>query len=193
VSLAASTTIDTQDRYPYPREGMLMLLSYTSAQEALGSARTFSKFSARYEVCISDGNGRITIIPRLQFGYGDRTMPRTEDFRLGGLYSFIGMRENEFSGRQLLLGCIEARYKAPFDILFDTYLSLRYNLGRTWEIPEQIKFDDLRHGAGISVGLDTPIGPADFGIGRGFTFMQDVKPFIRWGPLNMYFSIGVSM
>jgi len=193
VSLAASTTIDTQDRYPYPREGMLLLLSYTSAQEALGSARTFSKFSARYEVYISDVIGRITIIPKLQFGYGDRTMPRTEDFRLGGLYSFIGMRENEFSGRQLLLGSIEARYKAPFDILFDTYFSLRYNLGRTWEIPEQIKFDDLRHGAGICVGLDTPIGPADFGIGRGFIFMENAKPLIRWGPLNMYFSIGVSM
>ena len=100
------------------------------------------------------------------------------------------MREDESRGRQLVLGSLEYRYKFPFDILFDTYFSFRYDLGTTWEIPEAIKFASLRHGAGFSVGLDTPIGPASFSAGEAFYFTKDSFRVV-WGYLHLYFSIGV--
>ncbi|MDH7515638.1 MAG: BamA/TamA family outer membrane protein [Bacteroidota bacterium] len=193
VSLALGTVIDTQDRYPYPTRGTYFEASYTSAQGKLGSTRSFSRVSASYRVYIPVENTRVTAVPRLQFGYGDRTMPHAEDFRLGGISSFLGMRENEFSGQQLFTVGLEARYTLPFRILFDTHLSVRYDLGRTWEIPEQIKFAELRHGFGILLGLDTPIGPADFAIGKSFFFEEGASPAMKWGPTNLYFSIGMGL
>ena len=83
------------------------------------------------------------------------------------------------------------RYKLPFIIFFDTYLKLRYDLGSTWDVQEQIRFKDLRHGIGGSIAFDTPIGPAEFAAGRSFLLRKDLpnNP-VSWGDVLFYFSIG---
>ncbi len=194
VDLSLSTTIDTQDRFPYPTQGLLFEAEYSSAQTALGSEVAFTRLSVGYDLYIPLIEETVVLHPRFMFGYGDKTMPRSEEFRLGGLPSFIGMRENEFNGRQIALGGAEIRYTLPIRILFDSYLSLRYDLGRTWENPELIKLEDLRHGVGLQLGLDTPIGPADFAIGKSFYLLRNNPDTpVRWGPTNLYFSIGVRL
>lgn len=191
VALSLSTTVDTQDRYPYPRSGILFTAEYASAQTALGSEAAFTRLTAGYEFYVPLIPDILVAHPRMRFGYGDRSMPRTEEFRIGGLSSFIGMRENEFTGRQTAQVGIELRYTFPVRVLFDTYLSARYDLGRVWANPELIKLEDLRHGIGLVLGLDTPIGAADFGIGRSFFLQESTAEFpIKTGPLNLYFSIG---
>ncbi|MBE0642944.1 MAG: patatin-like phospholipase family protein [Bacteroidetes bacterium] len=194
VELSLSTTIDTQDRFPYPRSGLLFEAEYSSAQAALGSEIAFTRLTIGYDFYVPLISESLILHPRFLFGYGDKTMPRSEEFRLGGLSSFIGMRENEFNGRQIALGGAEIRYTLPVRILFDSYLSLRYDLGRTWENPELIKIEELRHGVGLQLGLDTPIGPADFAIGRSFYLLRNnPETPVRWGPTNLYFSIGVRL
>jgi NTE family protein len=194
VSISLSSTIDTQDRYPYPRKGLFFTAEYLSAQTALGSDVAFSRISSTYEFYVPVLGSELVVHPRIFFGYGDKTMPRSEEFRLGGLSSFLGMRENEFNGRQLVTGSMELRYLLPVSILFDSYLSVRYDLGRTWANPELIKIEELRHGIGFILGLDTPIGPADFAIGRSFYLVRNnPDTFARWGPTNLYFSIGVEL
>jgi NTE family protein len=110
---------------------------------------------------------------------------------LGGQYSFFGAHENEFRGRQIFLTSLMYQYRLPIKIFFDTYMSFRYDLGSTWEVQEQIRFKDLRHGIGGSLSFDTPIGPADFSIGRSFVISQGLKEgsFV-WGDILFYFSIG---
>ena len=192
VSLSVSSTIDTQDRYPYPKTGIYFTAEYASAQTALGSEVAFSRLSATYDLYIPLITRDLILHPRIVFGYGDKTLPRSEEFRIGGLHSFLGMRENEFNGRQIAVGSMEFRYRLPVDILFDSYLSLRYDLGRTWANPELVRIEDLRHGAGIMLGLDTPIGPADFAVGKSFYFLRDnPSTAVRWGPTVIAFSIGV--
>ncbi len=192
VSLSLSSTIDTQDRYPYPQTGLFFTAEYASAQTALGSEVAFSRLSATYDLYIPLVERDLILHPRIVFGYGDKTMPRSEEFRIGGLHSFLGMRENEFNGRQIAVGSLEFRYRLPVDILFDSYLSLRYDLGRTWANPELVRIEDLRHGAGIMLGLDTPIGPADFAVGKSFYFLRNNPSTpLRWGPTVIAFSIGV--
>lgn len=192
VSLSVSSTIDTQDRYPYPRTGIYFTAEYASAQTALGSEVAFSRLSAMYDLYIPLIERDLILHPRIVFGYGDKTLPRSEEFRIGGLHSFLGMRENEFNGRQIAVGSMEFRYRLPVDILFDSYLSIRYDLGRTWANPELVRIEDLRHGAGIMLGLDTPIGPADFAVGKSFYFLRNKPPTpVRWGPTVIAFSIGV--
>ncbi|MBI5647045.1 MAG: patatin-like phospholipase family protein [Ignavibacteriae bacterium] len=191
VSITLGTTIDTRDRYPYPTRGMHFAFAYTSAQSALGSTRAFSKVATSYSVVLSDQHADWSLQPRVLFGYGDRTMPRAEEFRLGGMQMFHGLRENSFTGQQIFVASFDARWHIPLRILFDSYLSVRYDIGRVWEIPEQIKFKDLRHGIGLTVGLDTPIGPADFSIGRSMMFVKGANAtYMRLGPVQLSFSIG---
>lgn len=186
----ASTTIDTQDKYPYPTKGVYFNASYETGQTIFGGDIGFQKIGFIYKNYLTLG-GRNTISPRLEMGFGDNTMPLTQQYSLGGQNSFFGMRNNEFRGRQIFLASLEYRYQLPFDIFFNTYLKIRYDLGSTWEVPEQIRFKDLRHGLGATISFNTPVGPAEFSVGRSFKFKRSLpnNP-IAWGNLLFYFSIG---
>jgi NTE family protein len=124
-------------------------------------------------------------------GFADKTTPLGQQFTLGGQESFFGMFEYEQRGRQIFLASLMYRYKIPFKIFFDTYLKLRYDLGNTWEEQEQIRFKDLRHGIGAALSFSTPVGPAEFAVGRSFLFRKDLPENpLSWGDVLFYFSIG---
>ncbi|MGD8782551.1 MAG: hypothetical protein PVH88_26790 [Ignavibacteria bacterium] len=67
----------------------------------------------------------------------------------------------------------------------------RYDTGSIWTEREQIRFKDFRHGIGGTFSLDTPVGPADFSVGKSFDF-RNLLPdkSISWGETFFYFSIG---
>ncbi len=190
VSLKISTTIDTQDKYPYPRNGFIFTGSYETAQTVLGGDIGFTNLAFDHKSYFSFARDH-TISPRFSLGFGDKTLPLSQHYSLGGLGSFFGMREDEFRGRQLFLVSLEYRYNLPIDIFFDTYFLARYDLGSTWDVQDAIRFKDLRHGIGATISLDTPIGPADFAVGRSFLFKKNLpgNP-ISWGDVIFYFSIG---
>ncbi|MEJ2494185.1 MAG: patatin-like phospholipase family protein [Ignavibacteriaceae bacterium] len=190
VSLGITATVDDIDRYPYPLKGLYFSGFYETAQSFLGGDEGYSNLGMDLLYYIKLGK-RSTVVPRVKIGFGDKTLPLSEQFLLGGMNSFFGMRENEFRGRQIMLTSIMYRIKLPFQIFFDTYLKLRYDLGTTWLTQEKIRFKDLRHGIGGIISFDTPIGPAEFAIGRSFLLQKDLPENpIRWGDLLFYFSIG---
>jgi NTE family protein len=125
-------------------------------------------------------------------GSADETLPLTRQFALGGQHNFYGLREFERRGRQILVGSLEYRFQSPFVILFDTYFSLRYDLGSIWLNREQIRFKDLRHGVGAAISFNTPVGPAEFAVGKSFTFSNDGGALgkIIYGQTIGYFSFG---
>ena len=185
-----STTIDTQDKYPYPDNGIYFNASYETGQTIFGGDIGFQKIGFTYKNYVTIGK-RNTISPRLEMGFGDKTLPLSQQYSLGGQGSFFGMREYEYRGRQIFLASLEYRYQLPIKIFFNTYLKLRYDLGSAWEVPEQIRFKDFRHGIGATVSFDTPLGPADFSVGRSFKFIRNLPDNpISWGDVLFYFSIG---
>lgn len=189
VSLSASSTIDTQDKYPYPQKGFYFNAEYEVAQKILGGDVGYTNFNFQYKSYFTI-NGASTFSPKLLMGFADKTLPLSEEYSLGGQDSFFGMRANEFRGRQIFLSSLEYRYKLPFEIFFDTYFKMRYDLGSIWEVQEQIKFKELRHGVGLSLSFDTPVGPADFSVGRSFLFKNLPGSPISLGDVYFYFSIG---
>lgn len=190
VSLKISTTIDTQDKYPFPNSGFLFNGFYETAQTILGGDIGFTNLFFDYKNYFTFAYNH-TLSPRFSLGFGDKTLPLSQHYSIGGQYSFFGMREDEFRGRQLLLASLEYRYNLPVDLFFDTYIMIRYDLGSVWAVQESIRLKDLRHGIGASLSLDTPIGPADFAVGRSFLFKKNLpgNP-ISWGDVIFYFSIG---
>ncbi len=184
------TIVDTKDRAPFPRTGVGLEISYEFAVDGLGSTISYNSLKVMYETFTTWGE-RHTLHPRFTMGFADKTMPFAQEFRLGGLDSFFGTREDDRRGRELLLMNMEYRYFLPFKILFETYLRVRYDLGTISEVPEEIKFSTFRHGLGLELAFDTPIGQAAVGAGKSFYFNRDLpnNP-VQQGPLLWYFVIG---
>jgi NTE family protein len=190
ISFRVSSNIDTQDKYPYPTKGVKVSAFYETAQKITGLSSGFANIGFNYKSYFSLNNIH-TVGLGFKMGFADKTLPLSQQYSIGGQYSFFGMREDEFRGRQILASSFEYRLFLPVKIFFPTYFLLRYDLGNTWPAREQIRFKDLRHGVGGTFSFDTPIGPADFSVGRSFLFVKNLpgNP-ISLGPVYFYFSIG---
>ncbi|MBE0570559.1 MAG: patatin-like phospholipase family protein [Ignavibacteriaceae bacterium] len=190
VSLRIGGIVDSQNKYPYPEDGLYFNGFYETAQSFLGGDESYLLFNSELRYYFKFASQHV-FSPKLQIGFGDKTLPLSEQFTQGGLYSFFGAHENEFRGRQIFLTSLMYQYKLPFKIFFDTYAWFRYDIGSTWAEQEQIRFKDLRHGIGGAISFDTPIGPADFSIGRSFIISQGLtEDSFVWGDVLFYFSIG---
>ena len=193
INLAAikfDLTIDSQDRFPYPRNGFFIKTFYETAQQNFGSDVGYTKFFSNYITTFTIQQ-KHTISTRLTLGFADETLPLSQQFNFGGQNSFFGYRDNEFRGRQILLTSFSYRYFLPIKLFFDSYIKFRYDLGSIWTSRQEIRFKDLKHGIGTTLSLDTPIGPADFAIGRSFYLRQGgTENIFSWGDVFFYFTIG---
>ncbi|MFA7287800.1 MAG: patatin-like phospholipase family protein [Melioribacteraceae bacterium] len=189
-SVRISLVIDSQNEYPFPKRGFLINSYYETAQTAFGGDVGYTKLLFDYKNYLDiapDHNFNFRFI----VGFADETLPLSQNFSLGGQNSFFGLRNYEYRGRQILASSAEYRYKLPFNLLSDTYLKLRYDLGSIWAKREAIRFKDLRHAVGATIAINTPIGPAEFSVGRSFYF-SDVfqKNTLVKGPVYFYFTAG---
>lgn len=191
-SLKLSSTIDSRDRYPFARSGSLTNFSWETATSTLKGVIGdigYSKIFFAYETNIS--YSRFTLIPKVIIGFGDQMLPLSQQFSLGGEDSFFGLREYDSRGRQIFLLSAEARTLFPFKAIWDTYFRVRYDVGNIWPQREDIRIRDFHHGIGFVLSLDTPIGLANFSVGRSFYIRRDLlEQPLTLGPIVGYFSFG---
>jgi hypothetical protein len=81
--------------------------------------------------------------------------------------------------------------KIPYKFVFDTFLSIRYDIGSAWEKFEAIRLKDMRHAIGVELAFDTPAGPLKFGLGRSFFLRKVIRGrALIPGPTVFYISFG---
>jgi NTE family protein len=191
--LRAGTTVDTKDRYPFPRAGLGFNFSFEIASQQFGSDVSYNALRLMYE-SYTTWDVRHTLHPRVTIGFADRTMPLAQQFRLGGRELFFGLNEDDRRGRQMLLFNLEYRYQLPIRILFPSYLRLRYDLGSISAVPEEIKFSTFRHGLGAELALESPVGPIILAVGKSFSFVRDLPQNpLQVGPFLFYFLVGYQL
>lgn len=188
-SIRFGINLDTQDKVPFPTDGMVLNCFYESALIKLFKAIGYTKMYFSYETYAS--TGKHTFRPKIILGVADETLPFAEQFSFGGQHNFFGYHENDFRGRNLTILSLEYQYLLPFSIFFDTFLKIRYDFGTISSHAKEMRLNEFKHGVGTTIGLDTPIGPAEFSIGRSFCIRNDLsnKP-LGFGPFMLYFSIG---
>jgi NTE family protein len=185
-----SSTIDALDRSPFPRSGSLTNISWETATVLESGTPGYSKIYFSYE-WFSTYFTRNTFHPHITFGYADKTMPLSKQFSLGGETMLFGAREDDSFGRQIFLVNLEYRLALPFKIIWDSYASVRYDIGAVWPEPKNIQLSAMQHGIGGSISVDSPLGPVSFSVGRSFFIRQDLpKTPMAWGPMVTYFSVG---
>lgn len=183
--------IDTQNDFPFPQSGTLVNAFYETGLRFFAANVAFTKLSIAYDGYVSVSQ-RLTLHPHAQWGYADETTPTADQFRLGGQQVFTGLFEDQYLGNQIFSAGLEYRYQLPVQLYFDTYLNARYDIGTVWPRIAEIQFGDLRHGAGAGISFATPLGAAEFSVGKTFTLAYPTggRPLAVASPLIVYFSIG---
>jgi NTE family protein len=189
-ALNVNLIIDSRNFVPFTTSGIYFNALYETSNHKFKSEIPYTKFGLDYQGYFALSNVS-TLIARINLGLGDETLPLSQQFSMGGNDSFYGMRDYEVRGRQIILTSLKYRYKLPFKIFFDSFISFRYDLGNIWEGYKKVKFKDLKHGIGWALAIDTPVGPAKFSMGRSFFFKNTFsKNIIVRSPFEFYFSIG---
>ena len=70
-------------------------------------------------------------------------------------------------------------YEGALRQQFDTFITLRYDIGAVWEGELLIQAKDFINGRGLALSLKTPLGP--FSIAYGQTSTRDERLYISAG------------
>ncbi len=183
-------SIDSRSDVYFAEKGVALNAYYEYAFNAFGANLNFSKTYFNYLFYLKISNS-LTLSPRLTLGFADKKLPLSQQFGMGGQFDFYGMDIFQQRGGQVFKASLGLRYKFPFKLIFPVYLGFRYDLGQTWQTRESIKFEDLTHGAGVSLAFKTPIGPAVFSVGRSFYFKNMIPDqIVIFGDYKFYFTLG---
>jgi NTE family protein len=188
--LHTALAYDSENKIEFADKGYKLNLLFETNFLETGKHIPFTKImmSARANFRLFD----MILTPRVKIGAGDKTMPVEEMFRLGGIDNFYGLTIDRLVGRQIFYSSLEAKYMLPIKLFFDTYLTMRYDYGNSWDVTSEFDFDGMYNGIGGALALDTPIGPAKFAVGKSFK-RKDVKGYLNEGPVVLYFYIGMKL
>ncbi len=152
--------VENIDRLNFPNSGNRHTIQLQLAGKYIGGDEEFTRFYSSFETYFPIGK-YLNYHPRLGIGISRSGLPPSEQFFLGGQHSFAGFRTHQLAGDKMFILSNEVRVKLP--LLF--YITGRHDLGEVYVSSDQIKLRNLRHGVGISLALDSPIGPFEFGYG----------------------------
>ncbi len=152
--------VETFDRISFPESGKKHLFELQLVGKFLGGDVEFTKFFSSLEAYFPFA-GVLNYHPRLSVGISRSGLPLSEKFFIGGMNSFAGYHTGELYGDKVFLLNNEVRLKLPLRL----YLIGRYDVGDVYRHTDEIKLSNLRHGVGISLGFDSPIGPLECGYG----------------------------
>ena len=101
-------------------------------------------------------------------------------YHLGGYHRLSGYEQNQFVGNYLALTGVSYRYISPWKMLNKPLiLGTSLEIGNTWEKTDDISSKGLKMSASLFGAINTPIGPAQLGLG-----------ITRSGNANLYFYLG---
>jgi outer membrane protein assembly factor BamA len=159
-TLTIRSITDKRDRIAFATRGIYNVWYWEAGnQEIFEGQEKYTKAYVNLEGYYTYWN-KHTFHLRGVIGVGDKTLPFSEFFRIGGPKSFMGFHQYELIGRQVIYTNLEYRYKTPVKLISDTYFGLRYDIGGIWETPDLVlTSEDFFSGIGVWLGIDTVLGP----------------------------------
>jgi NTE family protein len=163
-NLTLRSEVDTRDRMPYPNSGKYHILEYETGLSFLGSEVPYFKITSCME-SFYPINKNVVLFPRIRWGTADPTIPFAKRYHLGGMDSFLGFHEDAMVGKRFVCGSLGLRVRVPTPGWMETHIAIRYDIGSVWDRYTNISLEDFRHGIGLMLLINTPIGPVQAGMG----------------------------
>lgn len=197
--LSLKFSMDSMDKYPFPRSGTRMFLSLGGATETFGGKYTFVKCSgmlSRYFTL----HKRHTFMPKISFGWANNPLPAVEKVYIGGMLteepaqrisvynyqSFCGLAPRTITGDEYAI--FHAEYRG--ELKKNLYAHLALDWGPTWNVNDDINsslLTDAPLGLGIGISYLTFAGPIKLYFGQ---LLKDSHQFYSEGGEFFYFSAG---
>lgn len=168
------TLVENFNKIPFPTSGKKHFFELKFAGRLLGGDVDYTRFYTSIEAYFPLGKD-INYHPKMAVGVSRSGLPISEKFYLGGMNSLSGFRTDLLGGEKMFLMSHELRIKLPLWL----YLSSRFELGNVFGKTDEIKLNDLRTAFGITLSLDSPIGP--FEVGYGIAENEIDRIYIRAG------------
>ncbi len=185
---AVRAAYDTRDQATNPREGLYYQteITYGRKRNSPTSLMTPEKTKVRTTTFVLDLEHFVPTFSRQaiavalhgrEFRSGEKPVPVSEHFRLGGATTLRGYRENQFSGTRLAWSNIEYRFlptsQSRVYLFCDVGTYYREQLVNA-DTGETKRTDGFKFGYGFGIRLQSRLGLVgiDFGLGEGDTFSQ---------------------
>lgn len=158
-SVILAHTTDTRDNIYNPKEGAKVTVSGEFAGIA-GGDFDYNKYSFEDHHYFKVGRNHV-IATRATVGYATGSMPEAALFDAGGQTTLRGYKDDQFQGKNLLLGSVEYR----FPIVSKVQGALFTDFGNAWD--GSYKVSGLHSSIGVGIQMETPIGPIRLDYGKG--------------------------
>lgn len=159
-TIKLESRLESFDKVPFTTSGNRHLFQIEFAGKYLGGDIEYTRFYTEHEIYFPLGE-YVNWHPHLALGISRAGLPPTEQFYMGGMDSFTGFRTNQLAGDKMFLFSNELR----FTLVYNFYLSMRYDLGEVYNSADQIKLRNLRNAIGSYLSYDSPLGPVSIGYG----------------------------
>jgi predicted acylesterase/phospholipase RssA len=157
--IGVELALDTQDSHPYPTHGLRFDANFESATTNINDGTNFNRFWSSFEGYMPLSE-RYILGLKTEAKFTERTAPLDEQFKLGGIYDFTGLRLDEKIGTVQMTSGLDLRFDLLSRMLSEAYIGLHTNIGRSWTDPQgKYERDDLLLSIGTYFVFDTILGP----------------------------------
>jgi NTE family protein len=185
--LSGELWFDTLDRSWFPRRGLILKVRTEVAGRTLEDETPFRRVQLDWRLTVPvERRVSLSGIVFVGITRGGRA-PLQYQFFLGGVnscttfqgdrtFAFYGYRHQELSGQNALA----AELGLQVEVLRRWYIGLHANAGSAVDQTDDIlKQDAIRSGGAVSVGAETPVGPAEFSL--SYSRRNKLEPFLSIG------------
>lgn len=153
-TITLSVDRDTTNHPFNPTQGGIDVISVEYAGPTLGGDYEFTKYNFDFRRFYPGFKSEQAWALRLKAGFGEKGLPTTEEYKLGGSQSLRGYDPYTFEGDDMLL--LNLEYRFP---IADRFTGVVFgDAGNTWETRSDIDLDELHHSLGLGVRINTPLG-----------------------------------
>ena len=149
----------------FPTSGMLHQFEYLYASDDLGASSNYQQVLANGTLSFSRDKNSVSFNYDAGYSFNNKA-PLERWFRLGGFGRLSGLAPDQLTGRHSALVNLTYYRRLNNMDIFKTYAGFTLEAGNVWEFSDEIGFDDLRYGASLFLGAETPIGPVYFAVGH---------------------------
>ena len=192
----ASWRYDSMDNIFFPRQGGFLYGEYEYNTTDLGADEDFERWQLLSQAAFSFGaDDRNTIILTAKTAQSlDATNEPQNYYQLGGLFNLSGLRQNAFSGRQMLFAMAQYQRRLsknsviPLDM--PVYAGFSVEGGQLWSERSDVDFGDLQGAGSVYLAIDSPIGPVFVAYGQTSNSRSAIYLSLGWPFLGQNSRIG---
>ena len=176
-----SAGLDTLDSAFFPTRGVRLSSRWSIARESLGASADFETLEAHAMGAWSRGSD--TLIAQLDAASSlTGTVPIESLFRIGGLFSLSGYKEEELVGETYALGRLVYRRRLNRDNAqafgVPLYAGVSLEGGNVWADRDLASTSDITLAGSVFLSADTVMGPVYLAYGRSDADRQSLYVFV---------------